>query len=560
MIRDSRRLTGEQRNLVAARVHGARNITLPELEYFNSAPCPSHAALSDGCRRCGIALRRHQRIGAAWLYYRHRGLLADSVGLGKTGQVAAVIAIAKQAGEIGLDGRVVVVCRAAAVRQWAAELRRMLPRLAVITGDGTPDERLRAYLGVWEVLVISERTLAPAGRAGQRGYRPGDVERLTGVPLSMVVYDDIDAMRNGGTKTAYAVKRLANRAARVYGVHGTPLQKRLVELYNFLEPVGGREAFGTQNAFKQRYVSRSKKILYVRDKRDPTGRRKRRVILWLDTGVKENALPEFRRLIAPMILRRTVGDLDDVTLPAVQPNEVWLDLLPDQQSRMDELKTGTLRRLRDRGTEITHVEAAAAFVRARQINSGLAALDDGNDVSVKLDWTMDMLTGDLASDKVVVFVFFKPNIAALSARLEAQGIGHVLMWSSETDKAERAERIRRFWDDPACRVLVGSPTIEASLNLQVAGHMIAVDQIWNPQRMNQLLGRVQRQGSRHAMVVFHQLLIRGTLDEDFIATMEREQAMADGVWGDTGEIYSRMEPRQLMRMVAQSARSLVGAP
>lgn len=555
-MRDSRELTDEQRVIVAHRAHGARNVRFPRLAYFNSSPCRAHPeGIEPGCRRCGIELRRHQRVGTAWLYYAQRGLLADSVGLGKTAQVAAVLAIAKENGEIGLDGRVVVVCRAAAVAQWANELRRLLPRLLVIAADGTPDERLRAYLGFWEVCVISERTLAPAGRPGQRGYRPGDVERLADFPLAAVVYDDIDAMRNDGTRTAYAVKRLANRAGRVYGVHGTPLQKKLVELYNFLEPVGGREAFGTRNAFRQRYVSRSRRILYVRDKRDPTGRRKRRIIFWLDTGVKENALPEFRRLVAPMILRRTVDDLDDVTLPEVQPNEVWLDLLPEQQARMTELKTGTLRRLREHGTEITQVEAGVAFTRARQINSGLAALDDGNDVSVKLDWTTDRLTGDLAADKVVVFVYFKPNIAALSERLDREGVGHVILWSSETDKRERAARIARFWNDPGCRVLVGSPTIEASLNLQVAGHMIAVDQIWNPQRMNQLLGRCRRQGSAHRMVVFHQLLVRGTLDEDFIETMEREQGLADGVWGDTGEIYSHVSPRRLMQMVARS-RSL----
>src|SRR5207302_10247615 len=36
-----------------------------------------------------------------------------------------------------------------------------------------------------------------------------------------------------------------------------------------------------------------------------------------------------------------------------------------------------------------------------------------------------------------------------------------------------------------------------------------------------------RQGSRHGMVVFHQLLIRGTVDEDFLPLMGREQGLRD---------------------------------
>ena len=53
---------------------------------------------------------------------------------------------------------------------------------------------------------------------------------------------------------------------------------------------------------------------------------------------------------------------------------------------------------------------------------------------------MREITGDLHQEKVVVFIDFKPNVAAMSRRLEAAGIGHVLMWSSETSQRERARR------------------------------------------------------------------------------------------------------------------------
>jgi SNF2 family DNA or RNA helicase len=483
-----------------------------------------------------------------------RGMLADSCGLGKTAQVGAVLAMALQTGELSIHNRAVIVVQAAAVRQWARELRRMVPALAIITADGGPEERMRAYLGGWDTCIVSDRTLSPAGKPGGRGYRDGDVERLRQFPVGIVVYDDIDAMRNGTTRTAWAVKRLAAPADRVYGLHATPLQKRLIELYHALEPVGSREILGPLPVVRQRYVTQKSLYIPVPDRTDPTGRRKKRKKILKDSGARADNLPEFKRLIAPMILRRTVRDLDDVELPAVQSAEVWLDLLPQQVQRYAELTTGILTRLRDSGTEITHVQAAAAYTRARQICSGLAALDDGRDVSVKLDWFMDRITGDLSEDKVFAFIYFRENVQALSDRLTAEGVGHVLLWSNETNAAERDRRIQRFTNDPECRVVVATTTAERSLNLQAAGHVVALDTILNPARMTQILGRAVRQGSQHSMVIFHHLLTRATMEEDYPAMLRQEQALADSVWDDTGELFtSDMTPRQVMQMVARRA-------
>lgn len=607
MLPDPRAMSPAARRHVAQGARQARDARqfTSQLTFFNDGPCLRHSAgvgygegPRPGCPDCGIRLRRHQRTGATWLWFAMRGLLADSCGLGKTAQVAAVLAMGLQTGELSHASRAVVVCQAAAVRQWARELRRLVPSLVVVAADGDPAQRMQAYLGAWHVVVISARTLAPAGKPGKRGYRDGDVERLRQFPVGMVVYDDLDEMRNGATRTAWAVKRLAESAPRVYGCHATPLQKRLVELYHFLEPVGGREALGTLTRFRQAYVTRSRMLIWISVARATPAERnawarkkgwasygalmaaaaadrargdlatdavrltgavqshraRLQRAVWRDAGVSELRLPEFKAKIAPLILRRTVRDLDDAQLPAVQANEVWLDLLPAQQQRYTELSRGILTRLRDSGTEITRVQAQVAYTRARQICSGLAALDDGNDVSVKLDWCVDHITGDFADDKVFVFCYFKANVQALSGRLTAEGVDHVLLWSEETDAAERDRRIQKFTNDPQCRVVIATTTAERSLNLQAANHLIAVDTIANPARMTQILGRVRRLGSRHSMVVFHHLLARGTYEEDLLEVLRGEQALADAVWDDTGELFtSSMTPRQVMAMVARHA-------
>lgn len=526
----------------------------PELKWFNSEPCERHAPeLKPLCRQCGIRLRKHQRVGAAWMYLGIPGLLSDTVGSGKTAQVLAMLAMCKESGELGPHNRAVVVCKAAAVHDpWGNELRRLVPGLSVFVADGDKAQRARGYMGNWEIAVVSDRTFAPA-KGRQRG-RDGDVAMLSEFPVGMLVFDDIDPMRNHETETARAICRMAATCTRVVGMHATPLQKRLPELWCFLQPLGGESRLGSLELVRSRYVEMSRKWITTNDPRDRTGRTQIRKPVYIESGITSSPARrrELRRAIAPIVLRRTAADLTDVELPEIQFDPIFLDLSRRQRDRYDELRTGALRRLTEAGETVTPAEAGAAFTRGSQICSGLAALDTGPgaDDSVKLDWLMDELTGDLSDEKVVAFVYFRPNVAALSQRLTAAGIGHVLMWSGETDKRKRARRLDRFREDPDCRVLVGTTTIEASLNLQVSRHMVAVDTILNPARMEQLAGRIRRQGSPYPMVFLHQLFARNTQEDAYLPLLRREAEIADVVWDETSDIYTALTPRQLMQLVA----------
>jgi SNF2 family DNA or RNA helicase len=138
----------------------------------------------------------------------------------------------------------------------------------------------------------------------------------------------------------------------------------------------------------------------------------------------------------------------------------------------------------------------------------------------------------------------------MSARLKREGIGHVLMWSQETDKRVRARNLARFREDPGCRVLIGTTTIEASLNLQIARHLIPVDTIMNPARMAQLIGRVRRVGSPFPTVYVHHLLARGTQEDAYLPMLRREHEISDVVWEEDSNIWNVYNPRQMMGLVA----------
>jgi len=542
LLVDVRAIPVPTRLAAADQIRSLTNFALPELDWFNSAPCPRHTSIEEGgvqfppCRRCGVRLRKHQRVGVAWLYMRGHGLIADSTGTGKTSQAAGLLAVLKQTGELD-QHRAVIIVRPAVLTQWVAELSRFVPRLQVVTATGTRPQRIETYLAGWHVLITGFQMLVR------------DLDLMPHFAIGTVIVDDVDPLRNAANQTAYAIKRLARSATRVAIFTATPLQKRLEELHSVFEPIGGLATLGTATAFRHRYLREERVRMY-----SPSAGR----MVNMRKTVGYQNLDEFIAKIRPLTLRRTADDIDDVDLPVIAPpNNVFLDLHPAQRQRYDELRTGVLKIIRAEGTTVTRARAVSMFLYGAQICAGLATLGDpdGPGASVKLDWVLRTLEGDLSEEKVLVFTQFTNTAAVLAARLDAAGIGHVLFWGRESSKAVRSGAVERFWTDPACRVLIGTSAIEQGLNLQVARHLINVDQLMNPARMQQLVGRIKRDGSAYRTVYVHNLLTRGTQEENYLEVLSREQALADFIWSESNELYAALSPLALLQLVGGTIRA-----
>lgn len=524
----------DTRHAAAEVIRTMNDFDLGPLQHFNDRPCPVHRPeLTVGCRDCGVNLRKHQRVGVAWLYMRGKGLIADQVGTGKTAQAAGLIAAATQAGEYDQDQKIVVIVRPSALPQWARELQRFLPDRTIITATGTAAQRQARYQRPFNILVTGFQMYCR------------DHERLAAQDIHTLIVDDVDALRNRSNQTAYHINRLARRCPRVVVLNGTPLQKHLSDLYCTLVPVGAHDVFGSQSYFTRRYVREAFVTIYnPQIGRHVTTRK----------AVGYQNLDEFVAKVTPLTLRRTPADIDDVDLPVIQPHDVYLDLYPAQKVKYDELRQGVLKVVKTTGTRISQPDAMAMFTHGQQICSGLTTLgeQDGPRTSSKLDYIQTLLTGDLEAEKVVVFCQFTNTVAALSARLDALGIKHVKIWGRDTRPASRATAQNQFWDDPGTRVLIGTTAIEQSLNLQVSRFLINVDQIINPARMQQLAGRIRRDGSRFSSVYVVNLFARGTQEEAYLDILRREQALADFVFGEENQLFEQLSPLALLDLIGES--------
>ena len=113
-------------------------------------------------------------------------------------------------------------------------------------------------------------------------------------------------------------------------------------------------------------------------------------------------------------------------------------------------------------------------------------------------------TKALASEKVLIFTEFADTARYLKRELEAAGFDRMEQVDGSTKK-NRADVIRRFapyynradpelnlGDREEIRVLISTDVLSEGLNLQDASRMINYDIHWNPVRLMQRIGRVDR--------------------------------------------------------------------
>jgi hypothetical protein len=63
--------------------------------------------------------------------------------------------------------------------------------------------------------------------------------------------------------------------------------------------------------------------------------------------------------------------------------------------------------------------------------------------------------------------------------------------------------------------------------------------------MEQLAGRIRRDGSAYKHVFVHNLLCLRTQEAGYPAMLEREQALVDFVWDENSELFESLSPLAL---------------
>lgn len=203
------------------------------------------ASADAALRARGSSLADYQRQGAEWLAPCDRALLADQMGVGKTLQ--ALVAAP--------EGPVMVVCPSVAKGVWAREAAMWRPDLATAVLSGKLAFRWPA---AGELVALNYEILAPTMAEAKEAAKAEEpledavaVEAFwRSVPAGVtLIADECHYLKSNKSVRSDRFRALAKavlkRGGRLYGLTGTPLLNRPLELWNLLTTLQlHRDAFG----------------------------------------------------------------------------------------------------------------------------------------------------------------------------------------------------------------------------------------------------------------------------------------------------------------------------
>jgi SNF2 family DNA or RNA helicase len=229
------------------------------LDEFDAASLP----FPDGRPR---KLYPFQRAGAAYLYERRHGILGDEQGQGKTMQLIRGMQLARALGGVNGDPfPALVVCTAAAVRNWEREIANWAPELRTAVVDGTSLRRRQAiertdadiWIMAWPNVRSHTRLEAYPGVRFVRCKACGGIDdgiasarcevhpkelNLTGRPWRTVIADEAHRMQDARSKQTRALWWLLHQAEYRWLVTGTPIADHIGQLWPLLHGLDAASA------------------------------------------------------------------------------------------------------------------------------------------------------------------------------------------------------------------------------------------------------------------------------------------------------------------------------
>ncbi|THV01686.1 hypothetical protein K435DRAFT_817999 [Dendrothele bispora CBS 962.96] len=497
--------------------------------------------------REGFVLLPHQTIGYKWMRERENpsqekygGILADDMG---------------------------IVCPLSLVGQWASEIERVAPGLAVLKHQGpSRTQDLKSFLRV-HVVITTYDTLtsehnsfkALADGAGVKDKR----KNVTGKPPKdalfraqwcRIVLDEAHKIKNRKTQVAGACCALDAKFR--WTLTGTPMQNGVSEIFSLLKflrvkPIDNWEYFNSTIAKP------------------------------LETCVGvDKAMKRLQLVLQKVMLRRLKTDKLNgnalMYLPSRYVEEVSCDFTSSEREFYDNLvqKTGNAKRrlfcsAAKSGQAANYMAVLLLLLRLRQAcdhpalvskdyKEGLDSTAYGEDTTVddasreavclfckgcsplaahvqqqqqrpcssaKIRKILDLLSQveekSNGGDKTIIFSQFTLMLTLIEPFLKNQGIRFV-RYDGAMSLREREKSIEYIQKDENIKViLISFLAGNTGLNLTACNHVILVEPWWNPSLEDQASDRVYRFGQQKDVHIY-KLKIDSTV-EDSILRLQRQK-------------------------------------
>jgi superfamily II DNA or RNA helicase len=445
-----------------------------------------------------------------------RILLADDVGLGKTIQAGLILSELRAR---GLVDRALVLTPAGLRDTWAAELRDRFGVHAVILDQPAIAERtafLPAEINPWTLKGVTITSLDLAKRAEI-------LASIEEAPFDLVIADEAHHLTPGSDRGA-AVARLASRVPWVILVSATP-HSGDDAAFNYLLGLGAlgdrltvfRRSRGDVGSAGRRRTH----LLAVRpmaaEEEMLRGAERYARAIWQARGTTEPVV----QLVAMTLARRAASSATALCRTLTR-RLALMSGGPDPSPRQPPLPWEDIDGGDDDAAWLGCAGLDDALEERRQLEALIVLARNAELRGSKTYRLLRFL--ERAREPAVVFTEYRDTLDALQRTLES--FWPVAVIHGGLGPPVRQQAIERFRRGDA-NVLIATDAAGEGLNLHHRCRLVInIELPWNPLRLEQRVGRVDRIGQSRRVHAVH-LIHRRSIEETVLARLERRRLSAE---------------------------------
>ena len=452
--------------------------------------------------------------------FRGRAMLCDEVGLGKTIEAGIILLeyILR-----GLAQKVLILTPPSLTTQWKEEMTSKFGLDFVLHDD--PDFR-SGGADSWHVY---DKVIASVHTAKLKK----NAEEISKITYDMLIVDEAHYLRNRNTLVWKFVNSLKKKYMLM--LTATPIQNSLEELYNIITILKPGQ-LRTVSEFKRTFMERGEHL-------------------------RPKNIQRLRELLGGVMVRNTRA-LTHVRLPQRNARIIRIQLTDDERELYDGLtdfvKQGylnaekkvskasqfTLRILQEEvGSSsfcvLPTLEKMMAKKGARR--NGLTKFRNlARNIRDNAKTRAMMQVIEAHQDKVIVFTKFIKTLEHICSALDEHGIPFSRFMGGMSI-AQKDRAIEDFAKQD--RVLVSTEIGGEGRNLQFCNAIINYDLPWNPQRIEQRIGRIHRVGQEREVHVFN-FAAENTIESYMLDVLDAKINMFELVVGEIDMLLGNLNDRR----------------
>lgn len=467
---------------------------------------------------------------AAMRRFRGRGMLCDEVGLGKTIEAGLVL---KEYLTRQMVDRILILTPPGLVQQWREELTQKFDLHDFVTN--TDDQFRAAGDDAWATFPRVIASLAAA-------RLPGTRDIITDLTYDLVIVDEAHHLKNRSSVSWKFVNGLQKRFILL--LTATPVENRLEELYNLITILKPGQ-LKTPQEFRRQFVVRG-------DPRSPKNR-----------GL-------LRELMADVMIRHSRSQVD-VQLPPRRAHTVRLTPTAAEQDLYQNVSQFVRRSLQS-GPNAGARKLTLGVLQREIGSSPMAVVGTLRKMAAQSTWkgerpqltrladqaaaidqwakaeALQKLIRSAGDDKLLIFTHFQATLDGLADLLAQMGVDFI-PYHGGLSIAQKDDAVRRFEEES--QILLSTEAAGEGRNLQFCHVMINFDLPWNPQRIEQRVGRIHRVGQTERVEIFN-LSALGTIEDYLLNILDRKLNMFELVVGEMEMILGYMtEERDFEEMLLE---------